>query len=63
VKDIPITILLRPFDSPTLAIETWALVSDERIHEAAPHALILVAAGIIAVSIASRLGERHAHTR
>lgn len=56
VKDIPITILLRPFDFTTLAVQTWALAGDERIHEAAPYALILIAAGIGAILLVARPG-------
>lgn len=56
VKDIPITILLRPFDFPTLAVRTWALAGDERIHEAAPYALILIGAGVGAMVLIGRMG-------
>lgn len=62
VKDIPITILLRPFDFSTLAVQTWALAGDERIHEAAPYALILVAVGVGAILFISRAGGVDART-
>ena len=62
VKDIPITILLRPFDFTTLAITTWALAGDERIHEAAPYALVLVTAGVAAILLIARIGDRRARS-
>jgi iron(III) transport system permease protein len=42
-------LLLRPFDFSTLAVEVYRLASDERMPEAAPRALLLVAVGILTI--------------
>jgi iron(III) transport system permease protein len=49
VKDLPMTLLLRPFDFSTLAVEVYRLASDERMPEAAPRALLLVGVGILTI--------------
>jgi iron(III) transport system permease protein len=49
IKDLPMTLLLRPFDFSTLAVEVYRLASDERMPEAAPRALLLVAVGILTI--------------
>lgn len=51
IKDLPMTLLLRPFDFDTLAIEVYALASDERVADAAPAALLLVAVGILTILV------------
>jgi iron(III) transport system permease protein len=47
-KELPATLLLRDFNFETLATRTHRLAADERIAEAAPSALALIAAGVIA---------------
>ena len=47
IKDLPMTLLLRPFDFNTLAVQVYRLASDERMPEASPRALLLVAVGIL----------------
>lgn len=42
VKELPATLLLRPFDFNTLAVRTYELASDERLLEAAWPALAIV---------------------
>lgn len=49
IKDLPMTLLLRPFDFSTLAVEVFRLASDERMPEAAPRALLLALVGIITI--------------
>jgi iron(III) transport system permease protein len=51
IKDLPMTLLLRPFDFSTLAVEVYRLASDERLPEAAPRALLLVALGILTIIV------------
>ncbi len=53
MKELPATILLRPFNFQTLATRTYEYASDERIAEAALPALTIVLAGIIPVIILS----------
>lgn len=54
IKDLPMTLLLRPFDFDTLAVQTYRLASDERLAEAAPRALLLVAIGILTIAVIMR---------
>jgi len=49
VKELPITLILRPFNFDTLAIRAFEFASDERIAEAAPYALVVVLVGMIPV--------------
>ncbi len=47
VKELPMTLLLRPFGFSTLATQTYQFASDEMFEEAALGALFIVMAGII----------------
>jgi len=51
IKELPLTLILRPFDFDTLAIHTYNLASDERLAEAALPALFIVTAGCIPVTL------------
>lgn len=57
VKELPATLLLRPFNYNTLSTRVFELASLERLSEAAPAALLVMAVGMIAVVIVAR-GER-----
>jgi iron(III) transport system permease protein len=54
IKELPATLIMRPFNFDTLAIRTYQLASDERLAEAALPAMTIVAVGIIPVIILSR---------
>lgn len=54
IKELPATLIMRPFNFDTLAIRTYQLASDERLAEAALPALTIVAVGIIPVILLSR---------
>ena len=54
VKELPATLLLRPFNFNTLATRVYELASLERIGEAAPAALIVTAMGLLAVALLVR---------
>ena len=54
MKELPATLVLRPFNFDTLAVITFQLASDERLAEAAWPALTIVLAGLIPVVILSR---------
>jgi iron(III) transport system permease protein len=54
MKELPATLVLRPFDSDTLAVVTYQLARDERLGEAALPALALVLAGLLPVLMLSR---------
>jgi iron(III) transport system permease protein len=47
-------LVLRPFNSDTLAVVTYQLASDERLGEAALPALTLVLVGLLPVILLSR---------
>lgn len=54
VKELPATLLLRPFNWNTLATRVYELASLERLSEAAPAALIVMAVGLSAVAVLAR---------
>ena len=54
VKELPATLLLRPFNFNTLATRVYELASLERIGEGAPAALIVTAMGLAAVALLVR---------
>jgi len=54
VKELPATLLLRPFNYNTLATRVYEQASLERIGDAAPAALLVVAVGIGAVMVLAR---------
>lgn len=54
LKELPATLILRPFNFNTLAVKAYELASDERLAEAAPAALAIVIVGIIPVILLSK---------
>jgi iron(III) transport system permease protein len=54
LKELPATLILRPFNFNTLAVRAFELASDERLADSASAALTIVAAGIIPVILLSR---------
>ncbi|MFZ1468907.1 MAG: iron ABC transporter permease [Paracoccaceae bacterium] len=54
VKELPATLLLRPFNYNTLATRVFELASLERLSEAAPAALLVMAVGLVAVAVMAR---------
>ena len=58
MKELPATLVLRPFDSDTLAVMAYQLARDERLGEAALPALTLVAVGLLPVILLSRTLRR-----
>lgn len=54
LKELPATLVLRPFNFNTLAVRAHELANDERLADAGPSALMIVAAGIIPVIILSQ---------
>jgi iron(III) transport system permease protein len=54
MKELPATLVLRPFDSDTLAVVAYQLARDERLGEAALPSLALVLVGLIPVLLLSR---------
>ena len=54
MKEVPATMVLRPFNSDTLAVVAYQLARDERLGEAALPSLALVLVGLIPVILLSR---------
>ena len=51
MKELPATLILRPFNYDTLAVQAHRLAADERLAEAAVPSLIIGAVGLIPVAI------------
>jgi len=54
MKELPATLVMRPFNFDTLATQAYILASDERLAEASTAALSIVAVGILPVIAISR---------
>ncbi len=54
MKELPATLVLRPFNTDTLAVVAYQLARDERLGEAALPSLALVLVGLIPVALLSR---------
>lgn len=59
MRELPATLILRPFNFDTLATRVYRLASDERLAEASTAALTIVLVGLIPVLLLDRLGNRH----
>ena len=65
LKELPATLMLRPFNFNTLAVRAYELAGDERLADAASAALSIVMVGIVPVILLSRSisrarpGEEH----
>jgi iron(III) transport system permease protein len=58
MKELPATMILRPFNFDTLAIEAFRLATTERLDGAALPSLFIVAAGLIPVVLLVRMTDR-----
>ena len=58
LKELPATLVLRPFDFNTLAVRAYELASDERLADSSTAALAIVAVGIIPVILLSSAIQR-----
>ena len=58
MKELPLTLLLRPFNFDTLATRTYQYAIDERIYEAALPSLILILISIISVFLILKFEEK-----
>ena len=58
MKELPATLVLRPFGFDTLATHVYQYASDELLAESALAALLIVAAGLIPVLLLSRSIDR-----
>ncbi|MEM7357522.1 MAG: iron ABC transporter permease [Pseudomonadota bacterium] len=58
VRELPATLMLRPFNFETLATRVYRLASDERIAEASTASLLIVLLGLIPVLLLNHLAAR-----
>ena len=55
VKELPATLILRPFNFETLAVSTYIYAAEERMFLAAAPAIAIVAIGLIPIIILTRM--------
>ena len=59
MKELPATLIMRPFNFDTLAVQAFRLASDERLEGAAVPSLVIVAVGLLPVILICRqVGRR-----
>lgn len=65
MKELPATLIMRPFNFDTLAVQAYRLAADERLSEAATPSLAIVAVGLLPVILLSReiMRSRPGHAR
>ena len=54
MKELPATLIMRPFNYDTLAVQAFRLASDERLEGAAVPSLVIVAVGLLPVLLICR---------
>jgi iron(III) transport system permease protein len=54
MKELPATLVMRPFNFDTLATQTYTLASDERLAEASTSALAIVVVGLLPMVLLCR---------
>jgi len=60
VKELPLTLILRPFNFNTLATKSFEYANDEMIHEASIAALIIITISLLAILSMNRLFKKEA---
>jgi iron(III) transport system permease protein len=58
MKELPATLIVRPFDFDTLAVRVHSLAADERLAEASTAALLIVVTGLLPVIALARAMRR-----
>jgi iron(III) transport system permease protein len=58
MKELPATLIVRPFDFDTLAVRVYNLAADERLAEASTAALLIVLVGLLPVLALTRAMRR-----
>jgi iron(III) transport system permease protein len=61
MKELPATLVLRPFNFDTLATQTYLFAKDERLAEAALPSLTIVAVGLVPIVLLARIGFKRAN--
>jgi iron(III) transport system permease protein len=55
LKELPATLILRPFDFDTLAVRVYQLAADERLAEASTGALAIIVVGLLPVILLTNI--------
>jgi iron(III) transport system permease protein len=55
IKELPASLILRPFNYDTLAISTYIYAAEERMFDAAAPSIAIVGVGLLPIIILSRL--------
>ncbi|MEQ1615351.1 MAG: iron ABC transporter permease [Hyphomicrobiaceae bacterium] len=55
LKELPATLIIRPFNFDTLAVRVYQLAADERLAEASTGALVIVSIGLLSVGLLASL--------
>ncbi|HEY1059039.1 MAG TPA: iron ABC transporter permease [Limnobacter sp.] len=58
VKELPATLVLRPFDFDTLAVKAYQFAADERLTEAAVPSLLIVLVALVPILLLMRQGAQ-----
>ncbi len=58
LKELPATLIVRPFNFDTLAVRVYQLASDERLSEAATGSLLIVAIGLVPIFLLTKFADR-----
>ncbi len=58
MKELPATLIVRPFNFDTLAVQTYRLASDQRLDEASGFGLAIVLFGLLPVILLTRAMDR-----
>jgi iron(III) transport system permease protein len=59
MKELPATLIMRPFNYDTLAVQAYRLAADERLNGAAVPSLVIAAIGLVPVALLCRQVARH----
>jgi iron(III) transport system permease protein len=55
IKELPATLILRPFNFDTLAVYTYIYAAEERMYDAAAPSIAIVMVGLIPIIILTRM--------
>ena len=55
IKELPATLILRPFNFDTLAVTTYIYAAEERMFEAASPAIMIVLIGLVPIFFLSKI--------
>lgn len=58
LKELPLTLILRPFNFNTLATKTFEYANDEMIHEASISSIIIIAISVIVMYLSNRVENK-----